>query len=169
MRTLWRMAPVAVSCVVLAFLALGCAQGRQPDTRAVDTAAIRQADSSWSTVAGAKNVDGQVAYYTDDAVVLAPNQAMMNGKEAIHKFIGEMFATPGFAIKWQSIKVEAARSGDFGYSIGTYELSMNDAKGKPMTDHGKYVTVWKKQPDGSWKAAIDMLNSDLPAAPSPPK
>ena len=59
--------------------------------------------------------------------------------------------------------VEVARSGDLAYVTGTYELSETDAKGKPMTDKGKYLEVWKKQVDGNWKCVIDMFNSDLPS------
>jgi ketosteroid isomerase-like protein len=47
--------------------------------------------------------------------------------------------------------------------VGTYQQTLNDAKGKPVTDRGKYLTVWKKQPDGKWKAVADMGISDLPA------
>jgi ketosteroid isomerase-like protein len=65
--------------------------------------------------------------------------------------------------------VEVARSGDLGYSQGTYDLTFNDPSGKPMTDRGKYLEVWKKQADGSWKCAVDTFNSDLPAAPPPSK
>ena len=43
---------------------------------------------------------------------------------------------------------------------------MNDPKGTPTIDKGKYIEIWKKQADGSWKLAMDMLNSDL-AAPQP--
>ena len=71
--------------------------------------------------------------------------------------------TPGFALTFQSTKVEVARAGDLGYSIGAYELTLNDAKGKPVKDRGKYATVWKKQADGSWKAVVDMFSSDLPS------
>jgi ketosteroid isomerase-like protein len=74
-----------------------------------------------------------------------------------------MMASPGFALSWQASKVEASRGGDLAYSVGTYELTMNDPKGKPVTDRGKYMTVWKKQPDGQWKVVTDMYNSDLPA------
>jgi len=149
----------------MALLAPSCKQQPAPDTRVADEAAIRQADAAWSKVAEAKQVDAMVAYYADDAVVLAPNAPMANSKEAIRKMMGEMFAMPGFGLKWQATKVEAARSGDFGYSLGTYEMTMNDPKGKPVTDRGKYATVWKKQADGSWKVAVDMFNSDLPAPP----
>jgi ketosteroid isomerase-like protein len=42
---------------------------------------------------------------------------------------------------------------------------MNDAKGKPVTDRGKYATMWKKQVGGSWKVVVDISNSDLPVTP----
>lgn len=155
----------------LALIVLGCNQQQKPapDTRAADEAAIREADIAWSKVAEAKQLDGHNAYFLEDAVVLAANEPMATGKEAIRKMLDGMYAMPGFSVKWQPTKVEAARSGDFGYSIGTYEMTMNDPKGKPVTDRGKYATVWKKQADGSWKAAVDMFNSDLPVTPPPSK
>jgi ketosteroid isomerase-like protein len=153
----------------LALLTSGCSQlqGGGPDNKAAAEVAIRQADSTWSTVAEAKQVDQHVAYFLDDGIVLPPNDPMVSGKDAIHKMISDFFSRPGFAVKWQVTKVEAAHSGDLGYSVGTFELSMNDSTGKPMMDRGKYTTVWKKQPDGTWKVAVDMFNSDLPA-PQPP-
>lgn len=146
----------------LALLVVGCNQQQQPDTRAADEAALRQADIAWAKVATAGQMEEMLGYFLDDAVVLVPNEPMAVGKEAIHTMVGGMFATPGFAIKWQPTKVEVARSGDLGYTLGTAEMSMNDPEGNPMVDRGKYVTVWKKQADGSWKVAVDMYNSDLP-------
>jgi ketosteroid isomerase-like protein len=61
--------------------------------------------------------------------------------------------------------VEVARSSDLAYATGTYESSMKDSRGKLVTDHGKYVEVWKKQADGKWKTVADIFNSDLPPAP----
>ncbi len=46
------------------------------------------------------------------------------------------------------------------YSVGTYSMTVSDRDKKPVTDKGKYVTVYKKQADGSWKAVHDMWNSD---------
>jgi ketosteroid isomerase-like protein len=94
-----------------------------------------------------------------------PNAPMLTTKEAIRKGFSEMMAMPGEAMKWEVTKVEAARSGDFGYTSGVYDQTMNDAKGKPVTDRGKYVTIWKKQADGNWKAVVDISNTDLPATP----
>ena len=135
-----------------------------PDTRAADEAAIRAADTAWSQ--GATSADGLLKVYADDAIVLAPNAPMASDNATRHKMITDLFATPGFSISWEVNKVEVARSGDIGYSLGIYEMSMTDASGKPMSDRGKYTTIWRKQPDGSWKAIVDMFNTDLPAAAS---
>ena len=166
MKRHWAISVVICAC--LALLAPGCTQ-QQPDTRAADEAAIREADIAWSKIAEAKQADRHCAYFLDDAVLLGPNEPMAVGKEAIRKMVADLFAMPGFAVKWQPTKVDVSRSGDFGYSLGTYEMSINDPKGTPMADRGKYATVWKKQADGSWKVAVDMFNSDLPVPQQPSK
>jgi len=148
-------------------LVISCAQPQPaapPDTRAADEAAIRNADADWSKTAQTKQADAWVAFYSDDAVVLPPNAPAADNKDSIRKAIADLLALPGLSVSWQAVKVEAA--GDIGYDRGTYELTSKNAKGKPTTDHGKYVAIWKKQSDGSWKCIVDTWNSDLPAAPS---
>jgi ketosteroid isomerase-like protein len=58
-----------------------------------------------------------------------------------------------------------AASGDLGYTYGTYVLTSKDKDkdGKPIVEHGRYLTIWKKQKDGIWKVAVDMDN----ASPKP--
>lgn len=108
-----------------------------------------------------------MAYFLDDATVLPPNEPMISGKEAIRKSTAAMFAQPGFSIKWKNEKTELAVTGDFGYTMGKYELAMrdmSDTTGKLITDKGKYLTVWKKLPNADWQVAADMYSSDLPVA-----
>ena len=147
---------------------LGCTTGQQPpaptDTRAADEAAIRKLDADWAKAGQSKQVDAWLAFYTDDAVVLPPNDQVAIGKDAIRKPVAEMLAMPGLALSWHPTKVEVARAGDLAYLTGAYELSFNEAGGKAATDQGKLVEIWKKQPDGSWKCIVDTWNSDLPAA-----
>ena len=162
MKTHLKLTMLTACC--LALLLPACTQ-QQPDTRAADEAAIRAADVAFSKAVEAKQLDAAVANYADDAVALFVNAPMLTTKEAIRKAFGEMMAMPGVAMKWQVTKVEAARSGDFGYTVGTYEMKMDDAKGNPIADHGKYTTVWKKQADGSWKAVVDISNTDAPVTP----
>jgi hypothetical protein len=47
--------------------------------------------------------------------------------------------------------------------VGTYQLNTKDAQGKPVSDTGKFVEVWKKQADNKWKVVADIFNSDLQA------
>ena len=76
--------------------------------------------------------------------------------------MGQQMAMPGFSVSWVASAVDVAASGDLGYSIGTYQFQMLMPDGSPMSDHGKYTTIWKKQTDGSWKVAVDIYNSDVP-------
>jgi ketosteroid isomerase-like protein len=126
----------------------------QPDTRAADEQAIRETDIAWSKVGAAKDLERVLAFFTEDASELPPNAPIATGKEARRKVWSEYFATPGFAFSWQPTKVEVSRGGDLGYSMGTYELTTHDPTGKPVTDRGKYVTVWKKQADGTQRAQM---------------
>ena len=150
------------ACGALAVFTLGCSQQppTPPDTRADDAANILQTDMAWSKAAAAKQLDGMLAYYADDAFMFPDNGPMATGKDAIRETWDMMLSDPNFSISWQPTKVEVARSGDMGYSHGTYQTTMNDAKGKPVTSKGKYVVVWKKQADGSWKAVDEIANSD---------
>ena len=150
--------------VLLATLSFDCEQRTPVDTRAADERAIREADSTWSRTAAAKDLEGTVSYYASDASMFQANAPIANGLEAIRKaWSQDLFATPGYALSWRTTKVEVSRGGDLGYASGTYEFTFNDAKGMPVTYRGKYVEVWKKQADGAWKVVVDIYNSDLPA------
>ena len=131
---------------------------------------LRDLDAKWSAAAGAKDVDKTVSYYAEEAVVMPPNASAATTKEAIRKVWQDLLASPGLIISWKATKVEVAKSGDIGFVSGTYELTINDASGKPVNDRGKYVEVWEKQADGKWKCGADIWNSDLPAsAPAAPE
>jgi ketosteroid isomerase-like protein len=136
------------------------------DTKAEQ--ALRDADAAWSKAAESKDLDKTVSYYSADATVLPPNAPAATTKEAIRKIWQDMLASPGLVISWTATKVEVAKSGDLGFVSGTYELTMNDASGKPVTDKGKYVEVWEKKADGKWKCGTDTWNSDLPASTPAP-
>ena len=131
---------------------------------AADEQTIRDLDTKWSATAGAKDLDKMLSYYSDDAIVMPPNAAIATTKEAIRSIWKDLLASSGLVISWKATKVEVAKSGDMAYSSGTYELTMNDASGKPINDRGKYLAVWEKQADGKWKCGADIWNSDLPAS-----
>jgi ketosteroid isomerase-like protein len=143
------------------------------DARSVQPAeqTLRDLDAQWSKAAAAKDLEQTVAYYSDDAIVLPPNTASATTKEAIRNAWKDMLASPSFVITWKPIRVELGKSADLAWVSGTYEVTMNDPTGKPIHDRGKYLEVWKRQPDGNWKCGADMWNSDLTVSvpPTPEK
>lgn len=161
MRYIW----IALCVLGLA----GCAQlGVPAGNREADENAIRDTDTSWSKAAAAKNLDQVMSYYADDASMFVPGQPMATGPAAIRQAWTGMMAMPGFGITWTPIKVDVARSGDLGYSYGSYNLMMNDAQGRSTNERGKYVVTWRKASDGKWKAEADIFNSDMPPAAGAP-
>jgi ketosteroid isomerase-like protein len=156
-----------VGCIALLSLTFVC-PAPAADTKIEQ--ALRDLDAQWSKAAGAKDVDKTVSYYSEGAIVMPPNAPSATTKEAIRTVWKDLLTSPGVAISWKTTKVEVAKSGDLACVSGTYEVTMNDPSAKPVSDHGKYVEVWEKQPDGSWKCGADIWNSDLPAsAPAAPE
>jgi uncharacterized protein (TIGR02246 family) len=155
--------PLIWSCLVVLGLMTACRQ-TPPDTRAADEQTIRDLDARWAKTAATHDLDGTVAYYSDDAVLLPPNAPIASGKQAIRASWATLL-NPNISLSWQATQVDVAQSGELAYVVGTYALSMKDAQGKPMTDRGKLIEVFKKQTDGTWKTVADMYNSDLPSPP----
>jgi ketosteroid isomerase-like protein len=128
---------------------------------------IKDLDAQWSAAAAAKNVDKTVSYYSSDAIVLPPNAKAATTKAAIRaQWKGDLDSM--IKGSWKSTRVEVAKSGDMACSTGTYSWTYKDDGGKTIKDHGKYLEVWKKQADGSWKCTADCWNSNLPMPGSAP-
>ncbi len=127
---------------------------------------LRDLDVQWAKAAAAKDVEQTIGYYSDDAIVLPPNATGAATKEAIRNVWKDMFASPSLVISWQPTRVQVGKSGEMAWVRGRYELTMNDERGKPIDDRGKYLEVWEKQTDGNWKCAAEMWNSDLATSAS---
>jgi ketosteroid isomerase-like protein len=123
-------------------------------------------DREWSqtTASMSKSLDMFMSYYAADASVYPPGMTIANGTAAIRAALLPMTGLPGFALQWSPTKANMSASGDLGYTAGSYALTMNDANGRPVIERGKYVEVWKKQSDGTWKVIEDIFNADTPPA-----
>jgi ketosteroid isomerase-like protein len=134
----------------------GCAVLGQAGDKETD--AVLAADAAWMKAYHAKDLAKSVAFCDEEASILPPNAPIATAKGAIAKVIANDFANGD--LTWHANKAGVARSGDLGYTSGTSELTVKDASGKTIVDHGKFLTVWKKQEDGSWKVLFDMFSSD---------
>jgi ketosteroid isomerase-like protein len=148
---------VCVALLPLAFVGTALTAG----DKGADEQAVRDADAQWSKAAGTKDVDKTVSFYSDDAIVLPPNEAAVTTKDGIRN-LWKGFLDSLTDINWKTTRVDMAKSGEMGCLIGTYAMTMKDG----TKDTGKYCEVWKKQADGKWKVTTDMFSSDLPATPA---
>ena len=158
-----------ITCIVLSAALTGCADS-SADTRDADVMAIKETEAAWVKDAATKDVDKWAQHYTDDGSVLLPDMPIMTGKEAIRGGMKPMMSDPNFAVAFGATKLEVAKSGELAYSQGIYSLTTSNPKTKaPTTEKGKYLTVYKKQADGSWKAVEDTFMADGPPAADPGK
>jgi uncharacterized protein (TIGR02246 family) len=129
---------------------------------AADEQAIRGNVDRWLQLVKAKDAPSISQLYTDDGAVMPPNGPIGKGQAAIQQTWASMLQTPGFDLTFAPEQIIIAQAGDMALDRGTYRLTVAPG-GKPQHDTGKYVVVWRKV-GGSWKAAADIFNSDLPPA-----
>jgi ketosteroid isomerase-like protein len=154
-------------CCAGLMLMAGCEKAPPPvDIHTIEEVVL-SADAASMKAAQELDVTGTIATYSDDALVMPPNHPPVSGHQPIHDLWASMLV-PGTRISWAANKVESASSGDLVYVQGTYSVTTPGSDGKPVNDDGKYLSVWKKQGDGSWKEAESMWNSDLPVIAAPP-
>ena len=120
--------------------------------------ALAKLDDDWSSAAATKDAERVASFYAEDALAYPPNEPVAVGRAAAKKVWAAYFAEPTFTISWKTTHAEV--NGDLGFTSGTYEDSFKGADGKMVQEKGKYLCVWKKQKDGSWKAIHDMWNAD---------
>ena len=155
----------ALSSLTLVVVA-GCSTQAAIDIEA-ERNALMDADRAWFGAYSASDdpAEAFVANLLDDASLLPPDAPLAQGKDAVRAVINQLEAMPGFAVTWSPDAADVGSGGDLGYTRGTYQMRLDGPDG-PMTIDGKYITVWKKQPDGTWLVTADMFNADAPAVPN---
>jgi ketosteroid isomerase-like protein len=124
-----------------------------------DSAAmLRQMEGEFMKAAADRGSAGYMSYYADDAVELPNGANAIQGKVNIAKGMG-FLDDKNNHLTWNPVGADISSSGDLGYTYGTFEFSAIGKDGKPVVDHGKYTSIWKKQKDGSWKVVLDMGNA----------
>lgn len=145
--------------VAVLALAAACQSGPRPLSEA-DKEAIRSLESSFAKLAvlGSFTTLTEL-YYTDDALLLAPNAPPASGRANIDAALRTFPRITAFKITPHEIVGE----GDLAYSYGSYTLTMEVPGAPAITDEGKSLVVYWRQKGGAWKARRDMFNSSLPA------
>ena len=99
-------------------------------------------------------------WFAEDAVTLNNGQAPVVGRAAI---VADATWSPAdYQLTWTPEGGRMGPSGDMGFTWGHFESRFKDRDGTPKVKIGRYMTVWKKQADGSWKVALDASNNEPP-------
>ena len=157
--------------VTLAFVAVavsskiasggGSPTAPSPDTATVKTA-IEAANRRFLDAFKRGDRAGMVANYADDAIMMMPNEEAWRGRPGLDKGFGGFLSQMSFK-DGAATTTDVMVAGDLAVETGTFWWTLQPKSGAEIKDKGKYLTVWKRQADGSWKIVRDINNTDLPA------
>jgi ketosteroid isomerase-like protein len=137
---------------------IGYQLGRSPAVRAAaDGQALIEADRAFAAETAARGVEGWLAWFAEDGRMFPDGREIVHGKATIRELMTPVLGPPENSLRWEPLGGELADSGDLGYTYG-HSVARRNAEGRLEERPGKYVTVWKKQPDGQWRVALDIGN-----------
>lgn len=155
-----------IGATTLALVVAGCQKqtAATADPEAVKNA-IKADEKKWNDQFKSKDSEGLISHYADNAYFVAPGVKPADGLTLIRKAYADAMTDPVFTVSFASDKIDVANSGDLAYARGRFTDKYTDPKtNKVMADSGSYITVYKKQQDGSWKAVED-FGADDPGYP----
>ena len=156
-RTCCGCTAVAVAIVLASACARQDRSGREELERS-----LRTADSALTAAIAARDTGRTASFYEDDAELLPVAEPAVTGREAIRRKWAEFFGIPGFSNQSRLTQLDVSTDGTLAYTRGTYETAMTGTDGQPTVERGKWVTVWRRQSDGSWRIVQDISNTDTP-------
>jgi ketosteroid isomerase-like protein len=140
--------------ILVCLLMIGCAPALDLEK---EQSALLETDrefSKKSVEVGAAEAFNQ--YLAGDAVQLPAQADPIMGRDSIYSRMKA--SSRKYALEWEPKKAEVSKSGEMGYTWGTYSAMSDDERGQKRTTYGKYLNVWKKQNDGLWKVLLDIGN-----------
>lgn len=149
---------IARLCTVALAEIVACGKGGDGD--AADMRARTEIDSlarAWEDAANTAQVERLVEIYAPDAVILPPGGPVIEGSETIRELFRQEFDRfdTKLAFTTQAIEVD----GDMAFRRGRYVWRGTPRlSGQPVETTNKFLEVWRRQPDGSWRIAVDMWN-----------
>ena len=151
----------SIRFVILPFLAVLVIACQPPAPQALteqDIATIEASVEAWQSAFSAKDWAGVAATYTEDAILMPPNKAMVEGRANIE---AEFAGTPPFSAASLQI-TEIDGRGDLAVVRGTYSMTITPEGVPPFEETGKWIEIRLKGADSSWLIHRDIYNSDTP-------
>ncbi|HUF89084.1 MAG TPA: DUF4440 domain-containing protein [Gemmatimonadota bacterium] len=149
------------SAIGLLFLAAAPVLAQTPADSAAAAAGIAEAARAFSRALEQGDAAGMTAQYVEDATLVPPNGRLVTGKEAILTFWTPR--NPEFRTLEHSLTTDRLEVvGDVAIEIGTWRQRAQLRDEPPGEAAGRYLVVWRRQPDGSWRMQFDGWTSPFP-------
>ena len=124
-----------------------------------DATAISQATAALLSAVNGADVDGVMAVWSDDGVLMPPHRASVRGRGEIERYFTRLFQQTRFTFSFTSSQITVA--GDLAVERVEYSVRMSAPDGgAERRDAGKGVHIFRRQPGGAWKLTMDIWNSD---------
>jgi uncharacterized protein (TIGR02246 family) len=117
--------------------------------------AIDKGNAQWIEAWDKADASLIAALFADDGVQLGRNGKFSKGPQQVLERMKTVLESAGKGVKATVTAVDLWLDGETAYETGTYSYKHQE-NGKPVTDEGRYVTIWKRQSDGAWKIVMDM-------------
>lgn len=152
---------------LLAGVALQCApkgSSKHPYTADPTAAAdLLEADRAFNDRTTDRGLDGWVDSFTEDGMELPNGEPVARGKAAIRAVMTPLLSDPTNKLRWEPEYASVAASGDLGYTFGHATIGKVGPSGvEKVFLKLKYIAIWKRQPDGQWRVAVDVGTADPP-------
>ena len=151
---------ILIVLVLILVLVAEVAKAESKDVGA-DIAAIKEGGNQYVATLNTGDLERWLSLHTDDVIKMGPGAPSVIGQEQLREHMEPLFESSTFKMTINSEETEVA--GDWGFDRGTYTFLITPKEeGEPIFVDGKYLTIYKKQADGSWKISHDCYNSNVP-------
>lgn len=156
-----RPIPVAVPVLLASALLVACApdapDGAMTDNAPPSADVLMDADRAFAAAVAEGGTEAWVSWFADDGAQIQPGMGEVRGSEAIRQLMAGL-DDPSLTLTWEPLRADIAASGDLGWTTGSFVSESVGPDGEPRRGQGRYVTIWRKQADGSWKVVMDLGN-----------
>jgi len=122
-----------------------------------DPSVLMEADRAFAAAVAAGGTEAWVSWFAEDGAQIQPGQGEIRGRDAIRELMAGL-DDPNFSLTWEPRRSDIATSGELGWTTGSYVSRGVGKDGELRQVQGRYVTIWRKQADGSWKVVMDLGN-----------
>ena len=154
------------SFIILALLCWTAPGFAAPDKEKLK-AEVAAMEDAFCALAKEKGLNAAFAHFAaPDVAFIDTDPRKFRGPAAVQERMGP--DQPGVALTWSAYYTDVSDDGTLGYNYGRYESRRSGKDGKEVVRGGWFLTIWKRQADGSWKYTMDTGAPDRPPAPPAP-